>query len=227
MPSPDLPGEDGCSLKGDSVVPFDILDSVEAFADGLAGRLQSGAGDVRLVYEHVTDPLAWGSGPAPRLVLVAARDDSAWELLSRLGAVADGRQLTVVALLPDDSTISHRNALQRGATAAVWWREPPDLIRRVCVEALGGLSLIPAPHLQALASARLACEMEPPSELSDTERQWLRRLRDGDSARTVADDANYSERHFRRILLELYSRLGARGRIEAIAAATRYGLLDI
>lgn len=67
---------------------------------------------------------------------------------------------------------------------------------------------------------------QPPSQLSELERQWLRQLRDGDSARKVADDAHYSERHFRRILLELYSRLGARGGIEAVAAAARNGLLD-
>lgn len=107
------------------------------------------------------------------------------------------------------------------------WTDPPDHIRYVCVNALNGFCLQPAPQAQALASARLACEDDTPLELTDAQFGWLRRLHHGDPARRIAKDSDYTERHFRRLLLEFYARLGARNRSEAIAKAANYGLLDL
>lgn len=205
-------------------VPFTIVDAVRAYADGLAAHLREGT-DPEFVREEPQDLMHWAEQGAPRLVVVAERDGPVPEL-AELGRIADGGELTVVVLLPDDSSTAHRHALKRGATVGVTWTKPPDHIRHVCVDALNGLCLQPAPQAQALASARLACEEDIPLELADRQISWLRRLQRGDTAKRIAEDDSYSERHFRRLLLELYAQLGARNRSEAIAKAAGYGLLD-
>ena len=58
----------------------------------------------------------------------------------------------------------------------------------------------------------------------DRQRLWL--LAQGATVGEVAAAEGYSSRHMRRLLADLYRRLGATGRIPALVAAVRLGLLD-
>ena len=58
------------------------------------------------------------------------------------------------------------------------------------------------------------------------ERRWLQSLAAGPTVGEVAAAEGYSPRHMRRILAGVYERLGATGRIPALVAAARLGLLD-
>ena len=58
------------------------------------------------------------------------------------------------------------------------------------------------------------------------ERRWLQSLAEGATVRQLAAAEGYSPRHMRRMLAGVYERLGATGRIPALVAAARLGLLD-
>ena len=62
--------------------------------------------------------------------------------------------------------------------------------------------------------------------LSPAERRWLGSIAEGATVVEVAAAEGYSERHMRRLLADLYRRLGATGRVPALIAAARLGLLD-
>ncbi len=209
-------------------LPYVIVNADEVFADGLALHLARG-GDPPLVREEPPSPDDWLRGPAPRAVLavIQARvdGDGGWDLLEQLGRVADDGRLTVVALLPDSSTVALREALARGATAALPARTPPADLAAAVRFAVKGYCVALAPQSQAIASMRLAVEDQDDVELTEQHCDWLRRLRDNESAAAIARDIGYSERHFRRKLAAVYLELGARTRIEALTAAARRGLL--
>ena len=61
---------------------------------------------------------------------------------------------------------------------------------------------------------------------SPLERRWLRSLAEGATVGEVAAAEGYSQRHMRRLLANLYRRLGATGRVPALVAAARLGFLD-
>jgi len=58
------------------------------------------------------------------------------------------------------------------------------------------------------------------------ERRWLRLLAEGKTVAAVAAAEGYSARHMRRMLADVYRRLGVTGRIPALLAAAKLGLLD-
>ncbi len=62
--------------------------------------------------------------------------------------------------------------------------------------------------------------------LSPAERQWLRSLAEGATVVEVAAASGYSARHMRRLLADVYRRLGVTGRVPALVAAAKLGLLD-
>lgn len=62
--------------------------------------------------------------------------------------------------------------------------------------------------------------------LSPAERQWLRSIAEGATVVEVAAAEGYSERHMRRMLADVYRRLGVTGRVPALVAAAKMGLLD-
>ncbi len=62
--------------------------------------------------------------------------------------------------------------------------------------------------------------------LSAAERRRLRSLAEGATVVEVAAAEGYSERHMRRMLADVYRRLGVTGRVPALIAAARMGLLD-
>jgi DNA-binding NarL/FixJ family response regulator len=66
----------------------------------------------------------------------------------------------------------------------------------------------------------------PPPSLTDVEQAWLRRLAAGGTVAGLARGCGYSEREMYRRLSDMYSRLGARTRTEALLLAERFGLLD-
>ncbi|MCB2222674.1 MAG: hypothetical protein KQH83_00765, partial [Actinobacteria bacterium] len=128
----------------------------------------------------------------------------------------------VVALVSplDRDTASH--ALRHGAAPADWDWEPQRILDAVTAASAGD-AVLPLAAARALAGNGGACAS--PS-LSDEEAGWLLALSRGTTVVRLADDTGHSERAMFRRLSELYARLGARNRAEAVVAAERLGLLD-
>ena len=81
--------------------------------------------------------------------------------------------------------------------------------------------MIPAGASGALASAHITSR----DSLSPNELQWLIRLAAGGTVTELAEVAHYSEREMFRRLRVVYQRLGAKGKVDAIARAMASGII--
>ncbi len=124
------------------------------------------------------------------------------------------------------SVIDHQvcaGALGAGAAAVLG----PDALSADVAMAIEG-----ALHGHSVLPTEIAVHMavktatHPVAELTTTEIAWLVALAGGTSAETIARNAGYSPRHFRRILKILYGRLGATSMREALVGAAKAGVLE-
>ena len=156
----------------------------------------------------------------PDVVLVLCDSDQRWaELVSEVEAC-----YLVVAVLPAPLLDDYVRALALGASGVV----PVDtssLITATVVEAAThGEVLLPGQAAKAMAL--LAQRTKPPTDLDQAETELLRSIAGGTTIVELARQQFFSERTVRRHLQSLYLKLGVRNRAEAIAAASRIGLLD-
>jgi DNA-binding NarL/FixJ family response regulator len=128
----------------------------------------------------------------------------------------------VVVLVNEASPDACADALRRGATAVITPLDDPQDVLAVLRLAGRGQTVLARAVAQALCRP---AQPQPPS-LSDMEQAWLRRLAAGGTVAGLARGCGYSEREMYRRLSDVYSRLGARTRTEALLRAERYGLLD-
>jgi DNA-binding NarL/FixJ family response regulator len=161
-----------------------------------------------------------GSGRWVALAPLRAGPDC--EALERLVADAEA---VVVALVAGGEADGIAHALQHGADGAARWDADPEEIARVAVSAVEGFALVPAPAAAALARRGPDWHRDRPP-LDATELAWLVDLSRGASVVQLAERYGYSERAMFRRLGEVYGRLGASNRAEALVAAQRLGLLD-
>lgn len=75
--------------------------------------------------------------------------------------------------------------------------------------------------LAAIGSVELACDQHDDCPITEQEKEWLSRLRDGDRVLDIAVDHGYSERNLYRALSDLWKRLDVDNRREAIGLAMK------
>lgn len=133
-------------------------------------------------------------------------------------------QSRVLALVSpgDAETVAH--ALHHGAIAAVEWRADTARIVEVAEAAARGDALLPSETARALPNSGGDPHAERPF-VDEEEAEWLEALARGATVVSLADDYGYSERVMFRRLRDLYERLGASNRSEAMINAVRFGLL--
>jgi DNA-binding CsgD family transcriptional regulator len=68
--------------------------------------------------------------------------------------------------------------------------------------------------------------VEAATSVTVTERRWLTALAQDSTMVELAVAEGYSERHLRRMLADVYRRLGADGRVHAPVRTVTLGLLD-
>jgi len=163
---------------------------------------------------------AVGADTTPSAVLITLRAPEACIEIERQAASG----ATVVALLPDPTAAEHAHALSHGATGTVDWSADPDEIVAVLRVALEGQARLPVAIARELASEWPGAHAPRP-DFSDEEIEWITDLARGTPVARLADDSGYSERAMFRRLHDVYTRLGAANRAEAIVAAERLGLL--
>lgn len=130
----------------------------------------------------------------------------------------------MLALVDRPGTDDYRTVLRRGATTAADRAGDVNEVVRALEAAVAGITLLPRPVAAALAAAG-----GPPGEMivvNPIELRWLRAMASGVSVDSLAKKEGYSGRELFRMLHDLYGRMGAQNRSQAIAQAARWGLLD-
>jgi DNA-binding NarL/FixJ family response regulator len=160
-----------------------------------------------------------GEDEVPDLALVALRVAADCARLEAWSSKAP-----VVALVEpgDAETVAH--ALHHGAVAAVEWQAETGRIVEVAEAAARGDALLPSTTARDLPGYGGDPHAERP-QVDEEEIEWLEELAQGATVVGLADDYGYSERVMFRRLHDLYGRLGAGNRSEALINAVRFGLL--
>ena len=191
-----------------------IVDRLPAYRHGLGAALAE-SGFVVEELAAVEEPVDVADA-----VVFTVDGEESWAALVPLVA-APGP--AVVVLLEDASVASYRRALRLGVAGAVGRDAPTEHIVAVIHAALGGTTLLPCPIARQLADR---CGSEEPLPISDSEARWLRAMAEGTTIATMAQAARYSERQMHRLIANLYKRIGAANRQQALVFAARYGILD-
>lgn len=155
----------------------------------------------------------------PDLALVAMRVAADCARLEAWSAKAP-----VVALVEpgDAETVAH--AFYHGAVAAVEWEAETARIVEVAEAAARGDALLLSATARGLPGTVVDPHADRP-QVDDEEIEWLEELARGATVVGLAYDYGYSERVMFRRLHDLYARLGAANRSEALINAVRFGLL--
>ncbi len=192
-----------------------VVDGVPAYRAGLVAALLHAGYDA----DSTDDPDGWADHDSRRGLMLTLRTQHDWDQLARLGRRARPH-LVLIALLTALTGAAHQAALQRGASAAIAWDAPLDAVLAVLAAALDGQVLLPLEIAVTLGHPDIDPGIFSPQELA-----WLRLLAAGATTSALARRSRLSDRTINRRLANLYSRMGVRNRAEAIAAATRWGLI--
>jgi DNA-binding NarL/FixJ family response regulator len=196
-----------------------VLDPLPMFRRGVMEML----GGVVFEPEALDDLLAWVHDEPRRVVLVTMHSAEDWALLGRLRQGSP--EVIVVAMLPNAATPDYVRAILSGASAVIPRDAQPEFVRKVFEEAISGRCLLPIEVVQALTSASSPSVEHDQTKPSPQELQWLRQLASGTTVGRLASEVGYSERAMFRLLRELYRRIGARNRTEALLQASQRGWL--
>jgi DNA-binding NarL/FixJ family response regulator len=156
-----------------------------------------------------------------RIAMVFCETDAQWELLSTEAEHAD---TVAIAVLPTFDLDGYAQALVTGASGVVYVDTPSSMTAEAVRAATQGEVMLPQPAAQGLAA--LARREKPATDLDDREIELLRAVARGRPIVDIAKEMYFSERTVRRHLYGICVKLGVRNRAEAIAKATRLGIVD-
>lgn len=193
-----------------------IVESAAPYRRGLEAALSSAG----LQVDTPDDVATWAARPK-RAVVLAVHDTA------DLGTLQDLAEqgAPVFALVTEASAEPMAACLRAGAIGVADWSDNPETIVATIVEALAGRVVLPASIATELAGSLPQRTSAP--DLTEEEVSWLTALAAGTTVVKLADDVGYSERAMFRRLADLYVRLGAHNRTEALLAAERLRLLDL
>jgi DNA-binding NarL/FixJ family response regulator len=187
------------------------------YARGLQAVLQEG-GAVSTVVPDLAQLGVVLAGPGPLVVIVPDLAHLAAVLPVAPAAARHG----FVVLVDEASPDTCADALRAGATGVITPLDDPQDVLAVLRCAGRGQTVLARAVVQALCRPASL----PPPSLTDVEQAWLRRLAAGGTVAGLARGCGYSEREMYRRLSDVYLRLGARTRTEALLLAERFGFLD-
>jgi len=194
-----------------------VTDPLPVFRRGVMAILR----DAGFEPEAPDDPLAWADSRQTAALIVTLLSEDDWDLLAALHRRA--ADTVLVALLERVTIEMSVRALRSGAACILPRNTSPAALSQAFHAAVNGQSLISLDVLRALTVA------EPSAPAGDhpspQEREWLRGLSRGVTVGRLAADAGYSERMMFRLLRDLYTRIGAHGRTDALIKAQSEGWL--
>jgi DNA-binding NarL/FixJ family response regulator len=199
------------------VVRIAVTDPLPVFRRGVMAILR----DAGFEPEAPEDPLAWARDRQAAALIVTLLSNNDWELLETLHrSTAD---TVLVALLEQVTVETSVRALRAGAVCILPRDTSPVALSQAFSAAMNGQTLISLDVLRALTiTGPPALEDEHPSP---QEREWLRGLSRGETVAHLGTESGYSERMMFRLLRDLYTRIGAHGRTDALIKAQAKGWL--
>ncbi|MBG0568450.1 response regulator transcription factor [Actinoplanes aureus] len=198
-----------------------VADPLPVFRRGVMAILR----DAGFETEAPDDLVAWVRGHQATAALVTVCSESDWQLLETLHrASAD---VVLVALLEQVTVADSVRALRAGASCVVPRDTSPSALQEAFGAAVRGQSLVSIEVLRALTvpSGTAPAPAPASNQPSPDERKWLRELARGTTVGRLASDVGYSERMMFRLLRDLYTRLGADNRTDALIKAQAQGWL--
>jgi DNA-binding NarL/FixJ family response regulator len=194
-----------------------VLSDIPVFRAGLEDAL-AGAG---YLIEQPGDIVAWARAHGSRGTECGAFLPA--RLISDMGSVArlSRRAVRLIVVLAHPEPLLYAHALAAGAATAVDERADRGTFVDAMSLAFQGRSMLPLDTAEAIARAALAGISS--KALPDV--RWLRELADGATVASLAAEHGFSTRQMYRNLRELYSRVGASRRLEAIERAVQLGLI--
>ena len=186
------------------------------YAHGLQAVLQPSVPSCTVLPDLAQLPVLL-AGPHPLVVVVTEAG-----MAAVLPAAPATSQHAVVALVEHVTAETAAGALRAGATGVISVADAPEQVVAVLRSAARGDTVLPRQVVQALCRPASL----PPPSLTLVEQAWLRRLASGGTVAGLARACGYSEREMYRRLSNVYLRLGAGTRTEALLLAERFGLLD-
>lgn len=193
-----------------------MSDPLPLFRKGVMACLN----DVVVETEAPADLRTWAHGTDHRVILLTVQAVADWDLLSDLCQVRD--EVLVVAVLEEATTAGYLRAITAGAAGVIPRAVSMAKLRAVFLAAVEGSTLLPTDVVRALAG-RSSENTKATDHPSTREIGWLRDLANGVSVGRIAEGAGYSERMMFRLLRDLYGRLGAHSRTEALMLARERG----
>jgi DNA-binding NarL/FixJ family response regulator len=194
-----------------------VWDPLPIYRRGMMTAL-AGAG---LSPEEPEDLLEWSAERQRRVAFLTVQSKQELTLLTQLrGSWPD---LILIAVLAEENVEMHVKAVEAGATAAVGRTATPEEVLEVFNAAIRGVSMLPAEAVRALAAPK--APNDETIQLKPREIEWLRALSEGKTVAGLAENVGYSERAMYRLLRDIYRRMHAANRTEAVLKASRAGWL--
>lgn len=202
-----------------------ICDDHQILADGLAALLGMEEGiEVVAVTGSVAEVVEASAALRPHVVLMDYElpDGTGLEATRQLLELAPGTNVVILTSFDDDDVLV--GAIQAGATGFVTkHHSPTELADAVRTAATGGPVI--APSLLARLLPRLGAGTPKGVVVSAREREILALVAGGATNQEIATQLFLSPNTVRNHLARIYSRLGARSRLEAVSIAKRERLL--
>jgi DNA-binding NarL/FixJ family response regulator len=200
------------------VMHIAVVDAYPAFRLGLAAAL-AGAGYETAEYATLIDAVSHLELTSAVMVLRKTAD------LDDIRAARRTDPLLVIAVIQEDvRPQSLRMSFTAGASIVVRADTPIEELTRQLDLAHAGNTLIPTAALWGMLAG---ADIDPIDlGLAPRDHDWIRSLAQGATVHQLAIEVGYSEREMHRLLHELYERLGARNKAEALVRAARLGLVD-
>ena len=145
--------------------------------------------------------------------------------LDALPSVKQARPKLVAAVSePDDERLER---LARAGVSAILYRHEltPELLVATVRAVLQGRTSMPTDLLPRLLTKAARADRVERGALADRELAVLRMLADGEDTRGIAQGLCYSERTVKNVVHDVLTKLGCRTRAQAVATATRAGII--
>jgi len=146
--------------------------------------------------------------------------------LRRAVRLADGRPTRLVATVRDVTEQAVREMVDAGVSAILPHRTlTVDTLISSLRSVVAGQVALPADMLARLLLYVTQSSHLGPAGLNPRERSVLRLLADGLDTRGIAEDLRFSERTVKNVVHDVLTKLNCRTRAQAVAVATREGVI--
>lgn len=136
-------------------------------------------------------------------------------------------EVRVLALSGNDDVTSALDALRAGADGFLLKSSEPDELVPPLIALASGVSVVPAPVMNALLDAKASSGETRLAGLCDEDIALLRLVAAGLESIEIADTLHVSERTAKRMVAALLRRIEVANRVQAAAIAGRAGLLEV